>query len=220
MRLPQNTNLHPERGTAGTPCPTLLSRHLGATQGRAHRPGEPQRPLARSSGFTLIEMIVVAALIAVLLSVSVGMLAGMKEKARASVTRDTAKQIAESWTRHLQTLGEWPPEILARASETPSGFITTSPDHLMWLNKMDKAGNDGKPGLGYYFLEAKEKERAEGLKDSWGNLFHVWFDVDYDGQIRHPASPDDDPYYIKAAVVVFSKGADKDSPTKDDILVY
>ncbi len=210
MRLPQNTDLHPEHGTAGTPSPDPLSRRPGASQGRAHRPDAPRRTVASSSGFTLIELIVVGALISILLGVSVGMLAGMKAKGRAAATRDTAKQLVEAWTRHLQTVGEWPSAIPDAAETTPQ---KTSKAHLEALNLM--SGDD--PSLGYYFLELKEKEKQEGLKDSWGELFNVYLDTDYDGQITHPTQSET---LLKTSVAVLSWGEDRKSGTKDDILVY
>ena len=166
-------------------------------------PAPAQAP--RRRGFSLLEMLVVVALIGLLLGISTSILAGMKEKARGTVTRDTAKQLAEAWTRHLQALGEWPDTIL--------DFPTSDSAHLKILNRM----SGDTPSLGYYFLETKEKERDEGLKDSWGNLFSLWFDTDYDGQVPHPAKPSET---IKAAVVVASPGKDGKMGTNDDIVVY
>ncbi len=164
----------------------------------------------RRRGFSLLEMLVVVALIGLLLGISTSILAGMKEKARGTVTRDTAKQLAEAWTRHLQALGEWP-DAIRNASET-SAFSADSA-HLKILNRM--SGNT--PSMGYYFLETKEKERTEGLKDSWGHLFSLWFDTDYDGQVPNPAKAGQQ---IKAAVVVASPGKDGKMGTNDDIVVY
>lgn len=161
-------------------------------------------------GFSLLEMLVVVALIAILLGISTSILSGMKEKARAAVTRDAAKQLAEAWTRHLQVRGEWPASIQASPENNE---VKADSAHLKILNLM----SNGQPSLGYYFLEVKEKEKKEGLKDSWGSVLSLWFDTDYNGQLPHPTKPGE---MVKAAVVVASPGKDKQLGTNDDIVVY
>jgi len=221
--LHPKTNWRPDHGTAEALRPAPLSPRPGASQGRAHRPGAPRRSFVSSAGFTLIEMIVVILLIAILLGISTGMLATAKERARASVSRDTAKQIADAWVRHLHTVGEWPTAVVENTDETQ--YLETKAAHLAMLNRM----SGGNPADGYYFLELKQQEKDEGLKDSWGSYFLVFLDKNYDGQIPYPSmgeaagsedEEEEEVAWIKAAAVVLSIGKDKTPGTKDDILVF
>jgi prepilin-type N-terminal cleavage/methylation domain-containing protein len=160
----------------------------------------------RRYGFSLLEMLVVVALMTLLLGISTAVLSGMKEKARAAVSRDTAKQFAEAWTRYLQTYGEWPETIESGSDGTK---VEATASHLKLLNKKQT------------FFDTKERERSSGaksgLRDSWGNMFAIWFDTDYDGQLENPF---DSEVIVKAAVVVASPGKDGKYGTKDDIVVY
>jgi prepilin-type N-terminal cleavage/methylation domain-containing protein len=193
-------NRLPERLAAGRhprAAENSIMPALSATSPSPASPAPARTPCRR--GFSLLEMLVVVALIGILLGISTTILAGMKEKARAAVTRDTAKQLAEAWTRLLQDHGEWPAEIM----KAGDGEVTAGSSHLKILGG---------------FFETREKEREKGLKDSWGNLFKLWFDTDYDGRIIHPALGADQ--RIRASVVVASPGKDGKWGTKDDIVVY
>lgn len=171
-----------------------------------------KRTVSSRHGFTLLEMIVVITIIAILLGISTAMLAGMKQKGQAAVTRDTAKQLAEAWTRHLQMLGEWPAAIQSTAEGTAH---EANAAHLKILNQM----KGDTPALGYYFLELSKEEKENGLKDKWGTVFALWFDTDYDGLIPHPHPPKE-AHAVRTAVIVGSPGKDKVWGTKDDISVH
>jgi len=153
----------------------------------------------RAPGFTLVEMMAVILIMALLIGVGVSMLGKAKDNARATITRDTAKQIAESWGLYLNQNAGWPAVIPATAE--------TEPVHSMQTNLV--AG-----------FELKEEEKVSGLRDSWGSLYSLWFDIGdtgYDGQIEHPYESGT---FIKAPIVVISPGKDKSLGTRDDIVVY
>lgn len=165
-----------------------------------------RRSRRECDGFSLVEMLVVIALLAVLLGLSTAVISGMKEKARIAISRDTAKQLAESWTRYLQEVGQWPPSIAGTGDTTE---FHADANHIKMLNQ----------GTGYTLFETKKVERDSGgsIVDSWKNTYSLFFDTDYDGQIAHPLLEGE---IIKAHVVVVSPGKDGELGTKDDILVY
>jgi prepilin-type N-terminal cleavage/methylation domain-containing protein len=160
-----------------------------------------------SAGFTLLEMLIVIMIIGILLGVGAFTFGKAKDNARSALTRDTAKQIVDSWTLYQQTKYEWPASILSMAETVP---------------RFSQASN-----LVSNF-ELKLEEKTSGLKDSWGSLYSIWFDTDYDGQIildpnpfnAHPSYAGQTPLIIKGAVLVASKGKDKILYTRDDIIVH
>jgi prepilin-type N-terminal cleavage/methylation domain-containing protein len=160
-----------------------------------------------SAGFTLLEMLIVIMIIGILLGVGAFTFGKAKDNARAALTRDTAKQIVDSWALYQQTKYEWPTSI-------PSSAETTA---LLSLAS-NLVSN----------FELKLEEKTSGLKDSWGTLYSIWLDTDYDGQITLPSNPfpghpsyqDPPPLIIKGAVLVASPGKDKILGTRDDIIVH
>ena len=162
----------------------------------------------RSAGFTLIEMIVVIMIIGILIGVGAFTFGKAKDNARSALTRDTAKQIVDSWTLYQQTKYEWPASIPSTAETTPLSSLIT--------NLVST-------------FELKLEEKTSGLKDSWGSLYSIWLDTDYDGQIIldpnpwrdiHPSFKDEPILTIKGAVLVASPGKDKSLGTRDDIIVH
>ncbi len=160
-----------------------------------------------SAGFTLLEMLIVIMIIGILIGVGAFTFGKAKDNARSALTRDTAKQIVDSWTLYQQTKYEWPASI-------PSSAETTALPSLV-SNLVST-------------FELKLEEKMSGLKDSWGSLYSIWLDTDYDGQIildpnpftAHPSFQGQTKLTIKGPVLVASPGKDKILYTRDDIIVH
>jgi len=159
------------------------------------------------AGFTLIEMLAVIAVIGILIGVGSFTFGKAKDNARSALTRDTAKQIVNAWGLYQQTQYEWPASIPSTAETVP---LTSLVSNLV--------SN----------FELKLEERTSGLKDSWGSLYSIWFDMDYDGQIildpnpftSHPSFKGEPILTIKGPVLVASPGKDRILGTQDDIIVH
>ncbi len=130
-------------------------------------------PRNSPSGFTLIEMLIVLAIIALLMGAATIGVAHAKEQAYKTRTRDTARQICQAWNLYLIDNHQFPEAGLL---EKDGNEYVTSRKSLETLN------------AGKKYLEIAEEEAEDGLLDHWGNLFRFRLDDDYDGKVKNPAA--------------------------------
>lgn len=159
----------------------------------------------KDSGFTLMELLVVIVIIGVIFSsITIAYqharTAAWKEKAR-----DTARQLATAWNLRLQDDREWPAvtafvrDPIYDAGTMTEITIQSTPDNMSLLCSTNN------PQAKVYFDQNAE-QRVQGLRDHWGNVFHVRLDLNYDGQVRNPTNGASDTAVIQANVVVWSTG--------------
>lgn len=157
---------------------------------------------AKSSGFTLIEMLVVLAILALLMgAVSTGIVRA-KEQAYKTRARDTARQICQAWNLYLMDNHKFP--AASSLDSVKDGYVTGT--------KSLESLNGGKR-----YLEATEQEGDDdGLRDPWGSLFRFRLDEDYDGKIDNPVAgveglQSDSDVYGNVVAWSLGPGADKKS---------
>lgn len=126
-------------------------------------------------GFTLVEMLVVLAIIAILMSATMGGLKTAQRMAWRTKSRDMSRQIVSAWNLHLVDRREFP-EQQAFGDATEGGYAL-SRANLKLLNPDSKS----------IYLEVNAQEQENGIKDHWGRFFGFNLDFDYDGEVENPA---------------------------------
>ncbi len=108
-------------------------------------------------GFTLIELLVVIGIIALLVGLLFPAIGKVREKARRVRAAGEVRELEKAWDMYYRTFDSLP----------SSGLMdSTACDTL-----------DGNNKGGTRFMEFTERQLADGMKDPWGQLYHLTFDT-------------------------------------------
>lgn len=117
--------------------------------------------LRRTSGFTLIEMLTVIAIISILAGMIFVVVSKAKKRAHIAKANAEVRELTRAWNAYWIAFEEW-----------PSGFEGVT-------NAQMTAGRVaylmGQNGRNLQFLDAGPKVKAEGFKDPWGAYYRVDF---------------------------------------------
>ncbi|MDD5705621.1 MAG: type II secretion system protein [Kiritimatiellae bacterium] len=131
---------------------------------------------ARMAGFTLVEMLVVVAIIAILTAVTLSLMQSSRDSAWRAKARDTARQIVAAWNLYLQDQHGFPaPSAFFDVAPATIGGYPTTVANLKVLN------------ASRIYLELKKDELQQGLMDRWRQPFYFNLDFNYDGLMENPA---------------------------------
>ncbi|HYC76993.1 MAG TPA: prepilin-type N-terminal cleavage/methylation domain-containing protein [Planctomycetota bacterium] len=133
----------------------------------------------RRAGFTLIELVVVVAILAVLAGVLTPIVSNEVDAARVSRAEVDLKSVENAFVAYRASTGYWPTNtgapITANATEPLSGFSCLYAD--VWTHKGWRGPylNDGfKSGTGAWTVAGPAA--GDGLTDPWGRPYQVyWF---------------------------------------------
>jgi general secretion pathway protein G len=150
-------------------------------------------------GFTIIEMLVVLGMIAILASLVLTGVHGVRLQAKKTKARHDVEQIATAWGNYLQEYRRFPKTVT----------VTKMDSAALSILRGETAGPDNPQRL--TFMEFKSA--TTNYADPWGSLYEVALDQDLDNKVTVPglASP------LYRSVAVWSKGPDGVAGTKDDI---
>jgi len=116
-----------------------------------------------AAGFTLMEMLMVLAVIGILMGMLIPALIGVRERSRITRARSEVQTLQEAWLAYWNTYGQtlgWPGSVTdmdVAAVEILAGIDTAA-------NPQEIA-----------FMEFDNKSLSEGFKDPWGNLYQIDF---------------------------------------------
>ena len=165
----------------------------------------------KRSAFTLIELLIVIAIIVVLASVLLPAMNSVMKKAEATKARVEAKSLVNAWKAYFNEYGRWPvganyklfedaiflgdKQNADEASSTGIVMIANVMTNIMYPNASLYAGMNMHPICTEYnakrevFLtyQADSVNTNGDMVDPWGNPYKVMFDVNRDGKVDRPA---------------------------------
>ena len=123
------------------------------------------KTMRKYKAFTLIEMLVVMAIIGILAGMMIVGMEVARKKARVSKAKAECRQLVQAWKSYWLVYGKWPD---ACEGKTNAPMDSTTMRILMGLN----AGANPKM---LKFMEPNDNVSASGFKDPWDNLYQVDF---------------------------------------------
>ncbi len=108
------------------------------------------------AGFTLMELLVVLAVIGVVMGILFPVLRGARERARMGRARTEVLVLHQAWLAYWNTYGT-----------LPEGF------DAMDQAAVDELGGGNERGI--IFMEFDNRARDQGMRDPWGHLYGLSF---------------------------------------------
>jgi len=149
----------------------------------------------KRAGFTLVELIVVIAIIGLLAGVLLPALSSSRTTAKKTQARAEMDQIEVAWEAYLLEYRKFPDTV-----------ITEMGDDAIRILRGDVAENP----LRIIFMDFQQN-KAGAFRDPWGQVYHVELDVDGDDFVTVNGET------LPMTVAVWSDGPDGQPKTSDDI---
>ncbi len=148
------------------------------------------------AGFTLMEMLVVIAILAILMGATMTGLQQARRLAWRTRARDTARQLVGAWDLYLIDNREFP-ESGDLQDTVEGGFMASKHNISEVLNKER-----------VYIELSNEDIEHDGMVDKWKNLFRFNLNFAYDGTLPNPAPESFRGKYteVKANAIAWSVG--------------
>src|SRR5213080_2549118 len=174
----------------------------------------------RASGFTLVELLIVIAIIAILVGLLFPAFKGVQDQAKRTQTKNDLTQIVTAVNAFYTEYGKYPTAATTDATATygPGGSTTENSGLFTELRATTSALNTRQ----IVFIsppDAKDqnnprsgiKTSTGGYYDPWGSEYGLALDATYDNQITNPYTADTGagPTTLRQGVIAWSIGKDK-----------
>lgn len=184
----------------------------------------------RQKGFTLVEMLVVIAIIALLAAIVIPALSGAMKASKKARAMRQVQDIHGAIERYWSEYNRMP---VPREQKHGGNDIRYKEDNNKVINILmakdiatwsaDDIAVTNPKRLAFLDLDARSlaeySANADGLKDPWGNYYELMMDMNFDNVINDATYGD-----IRARIAVFSMGADgqtgDDKKGKDDLKTW
>ncbi len=165
--------------------------------------------LRTQRAFTLMELLVVMAVIAILLGMILPSYNSVRDKAKYTKAKVTVKNLETAFNAYLDRYRVWDATFGSGANPIDATIVSM-------LKGQKIAGNSD----GVVFYEFEMTNAVSGALDPWSNpsdptavktYYYFQVDHDYDNRITR------DGQQISRTVIVWSPGADRTNYTSDDV---
>ena len=175
---------------------------------------EEQRTGGLRAAFTLVELLVVISIIALLMGIIVPSYFSIREKAKYTKAKVTAKNLETAFKAYLDHYRVWPSVFADDNTILEIGGPSGDDEKIYRILKGEKVGVDNSDAIAFYEFETTNS--ADGALDPWSEpsdsttweRYRVRVDRNYNNKI--------DDLDLYRTVLVWSPGVDRTNDTSDD----